>query len=151
MRIILLFFISMAYILAATAQEDMPSMEDINNKFVCPGVDQIHVELKYGPSPAYYIPGMKLILMNWTQLKIFPEAVHRFVFAHECSHDEPEIFADEDAADCAAAKRGVKEGWLTKVGVMQVCAMTTKYPSDETHSTPIVRCANIKKCSGLYE
>ena len=116
----------------------------------CPGADQIEAELKNSGSSGYYIPGLKLIIMNKTVLQAYSEPVRKFIFAHECAHADPAIGTDEAEADCAAVKKGVSEGWLGRPEVIQVCAHLARFPADRTHAPLPVRCSYIRQCSGLW-
>ena len=118
---------------------------------VCPGADIVETALKNGSSSGYYIPGLKLIIMNRAVLDGYSEPVRRFIFAHECAHADPEVSTDEAAADCAAVKKGVREGWIGKPEVIQVCAHLARFPADATHAPLPVRCRAIRQCSGLWD
>lgn len=117
----------------------------------CPGADQVETELKNSSSSGYYIPGLKLIIMNKTVLDAYTEPVRKFIFAHECAHSDPAIGTDEAEADCAAVKRGVSEGWLGRPEVIQVCAHLARFPADRTHAPIPARCGYIRQCSGLWD
>lgn len=99
----------------------------------CSGADFVHAVLKQSGSSGYYVPGLKLIVLNETVLKEFSLPVRKFIFAHECAHADPDILDDEGAADCAAARRGVAEGWLGKQEIVQVCAHLARFPADASH------------------
>lgn len=117
----------------------------------CPGTDKVETELKNSTSSGYYIPGLKLIVMNMTVLEAYAPSVRKFIFAHECAHADPAIADDEVAADCAAASKGAADGWLEKPDVIKVCAHLSRYPADATHPPIAVRCSNIRRCSGLFD
>ena len=116
----------------------------------CPGADQVETELKNSGSSGYYIPGLKLIIMNKTILDRYSEPVRKFIFAHECAHSDPAIGSNEAEADCSAVKKGVSEGWLGRPEVIQVCAHLARFPADRTHAPIRVRCSYIRQCSGLW-
>lgn len=116
----------------------------------CPGADQVETELKNSSSSGYYIPGLKLIVMNKTVLDGYAPAVRKFIFAHECAHSDPAVAEDEMAADCTASRKGASEGWLDRPEVIKVCAHLARFPVDATHPPVGVRCANIRRCSGLF-
>lgn len=116
----------------------------------CPGADQVETELKNSGSSGYYIPGLKLIIMNRAVLQAYSVPVQKFIFAHECAHSDPAVGQDEAAADCAAVKKGVSEGWLGRPEIIQVCAHLARFPADATHAPIPVRCTHIRQCSGLY-
>lgn len=117
----------------------------------CPGVDQIEARLENSSSSGYYIPGLKLIVMNISILQSYSDVVRKFIFAHECAHADPAIGHDEAQADCAAVKRGVREGWIGRPEVIQVCAHLARFPADATHAPIHVRCGAIRQCSGLWD
>ena len=116
----------------------------------CPGADLAETELKNSSSSGYYIPGLKLIVLNKTILEGYAPAVRKFIFAHECAHSDPAVAEDEMAADCAASRKGASEGWLDRPNVIKVCAHLSRFPVDATHPPVGVRCANIRRCSGLF-
>ncbi|HMN38263.1 MAG TPA: hypothetical protein PKD49_11225 [Hyphomicrobium sp.] len=117
----------------------------------CPGVDLVETELKNSSSSGYFIPGLKLIVMNKTVLDNYAPAARKFIFAHECAHSDPAVAEDEMAADCAASRTGASEGWLTRPDVIKVCAHLARFPADATHPPIGVRCGNIRRCSGLFD
>ncbi|MEZ5898720.1 MAG: hypothetical protein R3D51_04415 [Hyphomicrobiaceae bacterium] len=117
----------------------------------CPGADRVETELKNSSSSGYYIPGLKLIVMNKTVLDGYAPAVRKFIFAHECAHADPAVAEDEMAADCTAARKGASEGWLSRPDVIKVCAHLARFPADATHPPIGLRCANIRRCSGLFD
>jgi hypothetical protein len=51
-----------------------------------------------------------------------------------------------DDADCYAARRGSREGWLTENGVDEVCAALRNYPKTSLHMDGPARCQLIRKC-----
>ena len=112
----------------------------------CPGADVVEAELSHGTTSGYYIPGIKLVVLNKTVLNSQAKAVQNFILAHECAHADPAVGSDELVADCTAAKRGVSEGWLGKSEIIQVCAHIAKLGVDATHPPVNVRCANIRYC-----
>lgn len=117
----------------------------------CPGADQVEAELKNSGSSGYYIPGLKLIILNKTVLDSYSEPVRKFIFAHECAHSDAAIGTDEAEADCAAVKKGVSEGWIGRPEVIQVCAHLARFPADRTHAPLPARCSYIRQCSGLWD
>lgn len=128
----------------------LPNAATAGSLGTCPGADQVETELKNSGSSGYYIPGLKLIIMNKTILDRYSEPVRKFIFAHECAHSDPTIGSDEAEADCAAVKKGVSEGWLGRPEVIQVCAHLARFPADRTHAPLPVRCSYIRQCSGLW-
>ena len=115
----------------------------------CPGVDVVEADLNHSVSSGFYLPGLRLIVINRTVLKDFPKAVWKFILAHECAHADPLVSDDEDAADCVAAKRGAQEGWLGKIEVIQTCVHLSRSSPDGSHMPIATRCGNIRQCSGI--
>ena len=115
----------------------------------CPGVDIVEADLKHSNSSGYYLPVLRLIVLNRTVLQDFPKPVWKFILAHECAHSDPLIGDDEDAADCAAAKRGAQDGWLGKSEVIQTCVQLSRSSPDGSHMPIATRCGNIRQCSGI--
>ena len=113
----------------------------------CPGVDLVETNLENGKSSGYFIPGLKLIILNRTILQSYAESVRRFILAHECAHADPGVGEDEMAADCAASQRGIKEGWLGAQDLIKVCVHLARFPADATHPPIQPRCANIRRCA----
>ena len=113
----------------------------------CPGVEVVEANLKDASSSGYFIPGLKLIVLNRPRLVNDALPVQKFIFEHECAHADPAVGDDEDAADCAAAKRARDEGWLGKTEIIQICVHLARMPVDATHKPAGARCANIRRCS----
>jgi hypothetical protein len=113
----------------------------------CPGVEIVEANLKDASSSGYFIPGLKLIIINRPRLQGDSPAVQKFIFNHECAHADPAVGDDEDAADCAAAKRARDEGWLGRTEIIQICMHLSRMPVDATHRPAGARCANIRRCA----
>ncbi len=113
----------------------------------CPGVDLVETNLENGKSSGYYIPGLRLIILNRTILANYAPAVQHFILAHECAHADPKVGEDEMQADCAASTRGIQEGWLGAQDLIKVCVHLSRFPADATHPPIQVRCANIRRCA----
>ena len=60
------------------------------------------------------------VILNPDMLNGRPETVRIFVFKHECGHLT--VGGSELAADCFAVHQGVREQWLDRNGLDQVCA-----------------------------
>jgi hypothetical protein len=75
-----------------------------------------------------------------------PPGVQLFTYAHECSHFMPEIGANENAADCNAAKVGRIQGWLTLQGIDDFCGYFANNPGNWSHSPGAIRCQNVINC-----
>jgi hypothetical protein len=113
----------------------------------CPGVEIVEANLKDASSSGYFIPGLKLIIINRPRLQGDALPVQKFIFNHECAHADPAVGEDEDEADCAAAKRARNEGWLGKTEIIQICIHLGRMPVDATHKPVGARCANIRRCA----
>ena len=113
----------------------------------CPGTEVVEANLTQASSSGYFIPGLKLIVLNRPLLKDAALPVQKFIFAHECAHADPTVGEDEDAADCAAAKRGQDEGWIGRTEIIQICVHLGRMPVDATHKPAGMRCANIRQCA----
>lgn len=95
------------------------------------------------PMEGMYAPGQGIIL-NPELLKDQPVVVRRFIFAHECAHAT--VDGDELAADCAAARQGARERWLTQDGITAVCRDFGEHVADEDHPSGRIRCENVRRC-----
>ena len=74
-------------------------------------------------------PGV--LVMNPRLLTRQPQTVRLFVFYHECGHHH--VGGNELKADCWAVGEGVREGWLDRKGLTQVCASFNDAPPTPTH------------------
>jgi len=90
------------------------------------------------------IPARRLLVLNPTLLQRHPDTVRLFVFYHECGHHQ--VGASEFGADCWAAEQGVREGWLDKTGLGQVCKSFGNAPATPTHPSAARRCRNLDRC-----
>ena len=95
------------------------------------------------PSEGMYAPG-EGIYLNPELMSLHPVVIRKFIFAHECAHSTVE--SDELGADCAAARQGARERWLTQEGIGAVCRDLERRPGDENHPPGKTRCANIQRC-----
>ena len=84
------------------------------------------------------------VLLNPDMLNGRPEIVRTFVFKHECGHLT--VGGSELAADCFAVHQGVREQWLDRKGLDQVCASLDGEPESDTHPSAERRCRNLDKC-----
>src|SRR5215510_10937246 len=87
-------------------------------------------------------PGV--LVMNPRLLTRQPQTVRLFVFYHECGHHH--VGGNELKADCWAVGEGVREGWLDRKGLTQVCASFNDAPPTPTHPSGRARCGNIDRC-----
>ena len=76
-------------------------------------------------------------------------AVQLFVFHHECGHTR--VGESELEADCWAVGQGVRDGWLDRNGLAQVCRSFDNAPETDTHPSGKRRCANIDRCFAKAE
>lgn len=84
------------------------------------------------------------LLLNPRMLNQQPETVRLFVFHHECGHTK--IGDSELKADCWAVERGVRDGWLDKKGLTQVCDSFEGAPETSTHPSAARRCRHLDQC-----
>lgn len=89
-----------------------------------------------------YFPGRGLVF-NRRLLTRHPDAVVIFIFKHECAHKSG---AGESGADCAAARAGRQQGWLTAAGVDEVCKALAREKEGGSHPSGAARCTNIRRC-----
>ena len=94
--------------------------------------------------PNLGVAGPGMIALNPALLSHYPETVRLFVFAHECGHHH--VGGDELAADCWGVHQGVREGWLDKNGLGQVCRSFGNEPASDTHPSGKRRCGNLDRC-----
>jgi hypothetical protein len=90
------------------------------------------------------VAGPGMIALNPRLLASYPEIVRLFVFAHECGHHH--VGGSELGADCWAVRRGVREGWLDRNGLDQVCRSISDEPASSTHPSGRRRCGNLDRC-----
>ena len=105
------------------------------------------------PNLGISVPDAKLLVINPMLVARQPKLVRLFVFHHECGHHH--VGASEFNADCWAVRRGVRDGWLNKAGLAQVCSSFGSAPATVTHPSGRQRCVNIERCfvattSGTY-
>lgn len=84
------------------------------------------------------------LFLNPDLLNGQPDTVRIFVFKHECGHLT--VGGSELAADCFAVQQGVREEWLDRKGLDQVCASLDGEPESDTHPSGQRRCQNLNKC-----
>lgn len=84
------------------------------------------------------------VFLNPDILNGQPEIVRIFVFKHECGHLT--VGGSELAADCFAVHQGVREQWLDRKGLDQVCMSLDGEPESDTHPSGKRRCRNLNKC-----
>ena len=87
-------------------------------------------------------PGV--LIMNPRLLTKQPQTVRLFVFFHECGHHH--VGGNELRADCWAVGEGVRQGWLDRNGLAQVCTSFGNAPPTPTHPSGRQRCGNLDRC-----
>ncbi|MCF6199594.1 MAG: hypothetical protein L3J67_09405 [Hyphomicrobiaceae bacterium] len=90
---------------------------------------------------AYTKPGF--IIVNPIYMRQEPKVVQLYIYAHECGHQFRGF--DEDTADAFAIRRGVRQGWLKRRGMKQVCTFISRVPGDAEHPAGPVRCRRMMK------
>ncbi|MCL4766503.1 MAG: hypothetical protein KJZ80_09750 [Hyphomicrobiaceae bacterium] len=93
------------------------------------------------PSEGAAAPGM--LIINPRLITRMPRTVRLFIFHHECGHHN--IGASELRADTWAVERGVREGWLDRNGLKQVCRSFGNMPATPTHPSGRSRCRNLER------
>jgi len=88
--------------------------------------------------------GDDFVILNPDMLKNQPETVRIFVFKHECGHLT--VGDSELKADCFAVQQGVREHWLDRKGLDQVCQSFDGAPETDTHPSAARRCRNLDQC-----
>src|SRR5204863_9135315 len=81
--------------------------------------------------PSEGAAGPGVLILNPRMLNQQPAIVRVFVFHHECGHTR--VGESELAADCWAVERGVRDGWLDRKGLGQVCLSFEDAPETPTH------------------
>ena len=94
------------------------------------------------PNLGLAAPGV--LVMNPRLLARWPAIVRLFVFHHECGHHH--VGASELGADCWAVKEGVRQGWLDRDGLQQICRSFGNGPATRTHPSGASRCASLERC-----
>jgi len=94
------------------------------------------------PNLGLAAPGM--LIINPLLLDRQPGTVRLFVFHHECGHHH--VGASELGADCWAVKQGVRQGWLDRQGLVQVCRSFGNRAATPTHPSGASRCAALEQC-----
>lgn len=88
--------------------------------------------------------GDDFLVLNPDMLNQQPKTVRLFVFTHECGHLT--VGDSELKADCWAVNRGVREHWLDRKGLNQVCQSFEGAPETPTHPSARRRCGNLDRC-----
>ncbi|MFA5899999.1 MAG: hypothetical protein WC829_12915 [Hyphomicrobium sp.] len=88
--------------------------------------------------------GDTVLILNPNMLNKQPPTVRLFVFTHECGHIT--VGDSELDADCYAVDHGVRDGWLNRNGLGEVCDSFEGAPETDTHPSAKRRCANLDRC-----
>lgn len=88
--------------------------------------------------------GDTVLILNPDMLNQQPPTVRLFVFNHECGHLT--VGDSELDADCYAVGKGVREGWLDRRGLNEVCDSFEGAPETDSHPSAKRRCANLDRC-----
>lgn len=96
------------------------------------------------PNLGVAVTDARLMVFNPVLLRRYSETVQLFVFYHECGHHR--AGGSELAADCWATAQGVRDGWLDKQGLADVCGSWGNEPETSTHPSAKRRCANLDRC-----
>lgn len=94
------------------------------------------------PNLGLATPGV--VVFNPRLLRRWPATVRLFVFHHECGHLH--VGASELGADCWAVKQGVRQGWLERGSLRQICRSFGNGPATATHPSTARRCASLERC-----
>lgn len=94
-------------------------------------------------------PDERLLLLNPGLLARYSPVVQLFVFHHECGHHR--VGESELKADCWAAETGVRDGWLDRNGLANICRSFENAPESATHPSGQHRCANLDRCFASAE
>ena len=95
------------------------------------------------------LPGLGLaapgvVVLNPKLINRQSNTVRLFVFYHECGHHH--VGGSETGADCWAAKQGLRQGWLSREALPQVCRSFGNGPATATHPAGSARCASLQRC-----
>ena len=88
--------------------------------------------------------GDTILILNPDMMNQQPPTVRLFVFTHECGHLT--VGDSELDADCFAVNRGVRDRWLDRKGLKEVCDSFEGAPETDTHPSAKRRCANLDRC-----
>jgi hypothetical protein len=94
------------------------------------------------PNVGLAAPGV--LVLNPRELSRMPDPVRLFVYHHECGHHK--VGGSELGADCWAVKQGVRDGWLGREALAQVCRSFGNAPPTSTHPSGARRCASLNRC-----
>ena len=92
------------------------------------------------PNLGISVPDAKLLVINPARVARQPGTVRLFVYYHECGHHH--VGASELSADCWAVRRGVREGWLNRLGSRRYAVIRQRI-GNPTHPSAARRCSNL--------
>ena len=84
------------------------------------------------------------LILNPRLMAKVPTVVKKWIFAHECGHQFRG--PDEETADCFAVQRGRRQGWLTEVGLEEICKFISPAKGDSMHLSGSHRCQAMRQC-----
>jgi hypothetical protein len=84
------------------------------------------------------------VILNPDRFAKLPLAVKRFAYAHECGHQYAGY--SEPGADCYAVKRGLRERWLDRQSLEEICAFFSRSKGTALHLPGPRRCEAIRQC-----
>ncbi len=113
----------------------------VAGKHLSCGKTKTLVSTKYWKT-AGSIPG--LIGLNPRKLKPYSRVEQWFIYTHECGHQYKG--RSERKADCWAARRGHRQGWLKKSGLRRICATLRNDPANGAYPSGKTRCAIMRRC-----
>ena len=88
------------------------------------------------------IPG--LIGLNPRKLRKYSRVEQWMIYTHECGHQHRG--KSERKADCWAARKGHKQGWLKRSGLRRICRTLRKDPARGRYPSGKIRCRIMKRC-----
>jgi hypothetical protein len=94
------------------------------------------------PNLGLAAPGV--LVLNPRELSRLSDTVRLFVYHHECGHHK--VGGSELGADCWAVKQGVRDGWLSRDSLGQICRSFGNGPATSTHPSGASRCASLNRC-----
>ena len=84
------------------------------------------------------------IILNPERFSTLPVTLKRFAFSHECGHQF--VGYSETAADCYAVGRGLRDGWLGRESLEEICSFFVKSKGSVFHLPGPLRCSAIREC-----
>ncbi|MGE5511306.1 MAG: hypothetical protein ACM31O_08665 [Bacteroidota bacterium] len=99
--------------------------------------------------PNLGMAGPGVLTLNPGLLARYSETVRLFVYHHECGHHH--VGGDELRADCWAVNRGLRDGWLNRGALGQICRSFGNDPETETHPSGQRRCRSLERCFAVAE